>query len=163
KRGWTTWLTAPVEPRLKGIVPMVIDTLNMQKQLPYQKASYGGYSEWIDDYTKRGLVPMPNTADAKRLWGWVDPWAYLDPIKVPKLLINGTNEPYWTQDALNLYWDDLVGDKYVCYVPNAGHNLNQAAEDEFPDLSMASNALSAFTRARTEGKPLPKLTWKHEG
>ena len=36
KRGWTTWLTGVADPRVKAIVPMVIDTLNMQKQLPHQ-------------------------------------------------------------------------------------------------------------------------------
>jgi len=83
---------------------------------------------------------------------------------MPKLIVNGTNDPYWTQDALNLYWDDLKGDKYVCYVPNAGHSLNQAADEgDVPDISMAGNVLAAFTRAQTENKPLPKLTWKHEG
>lgn len=161
KRGWTTWLTGSVEPRLKGIAPMVIDTLNMQKQLPHQKASYGEYSAMIRDYTERKLVPMPDTAEAKRLWSWVDPWVYREQIRMPKLIINGTNDPYWTQDALNLYWDDLRGDKYICYVPNAGHDLNQGGQ--FPDLSMAGHALAAFTRSMAEGKPLPKLTWKHEG
>src|SRR5262245_59892649 len=114
KRGWTTWLTAAVEPRVKAIVPMVIDTLNMQKQMPYQKESYGHYSAMIKDYTNRGLVPMPNTAEARKLWGMVDPWVYRARLKMPKMILNGTNDPYWTQDALNLYWDDLSGDKYIC-------------------------------------------------
>src|SRR5438128_8293689 len=67
KRGWTTWLTAVADPRVKALAPCVIDTLNMQAQLPHQLKSYGKYSEMITDYTKRGLVPLPDTVEAKRL------------------------------------------------------------------------------------------------
>jgi PhoPQ-activated pathogenicity-related protein len=159
KRGWTTWLTASVEPRVKAIAPMVIDTLNMQKQMVHQKESYGDYSAMIGDYVKRGLVPMPDTVEAKRLWSWVDPWVYRKKFTMPKLIINGTNDPYWSQDALNLYYDDLPGEKYISYVPNAGHNL--VPKDSFVP-TQAGNVLAAFARAQIDDKPLPKLTWKHD-
>src|SRR5207302_1903274 len=90
-RGWTTWLTAASDPRVKALVPCVIDTLNMIPQMAHQKASYGEYSAMIADYTKRGLVPVPDTPEAKKLWSMVDPWVYRDKLKQPKLLINGTN------------------------------------------------------------------------
>src|SRR5262249_39201898 len=48
KRGWTSWLTGAADPRVKAIAPMVIDTLNMQKQMDYQLESYGAYSKMID-------------------------------------------------------------------------------------------------------------------
>jgi PhoPQ-activated pathogenicity-related protein len=91
----------------------------------------------------------------------VDPWVYRDKLTMPKLILNGTNDPYWTQDALNLYWDDLKGDKWICYVPNAGHNLVQRLPKGGIDLSRASGTLSAFARAQIEDRALPKLTWKH--
>jgi PhoPQ-activated pathogenicity-related protein len=161
KRGWTTWLTATVDPRVKAIAPAVIDTLNMQKQLPHQLESYGAYSLMIHDYTSRNLVPPPRTPEGKKLWSLVDPWVYRDRLTLPKLILNGTNDPYWTQDALNLYWDDLKGDKWVCYVPNAGHDLVQRGPGGQRDLSRASGALAAFMRAQVEDRPLPKLRWKH--
>jgi PhoPQ-activated pathogenicity-related protein len=162
KRGWTSWLTAAADPRVKAIAPLVIDTLNMQKQLPHQLASYGQYSAMIKDYTERGLVPMPKTPEARKLWSMVDPWAYRKKLTMPKMIINGTNDPYWTQDALNLYWDDLQGDRWVLYVPNAGHNLAQRLSAKQTSLERVSGTLAAFTRHQIEGTAMPRLSWKHE-
>jgi PhoPQ-activated pathogenicity-related protein len=164
KRGWTSWLTAASgDPRVKAIAPLVIDTLNIPRQMPHQLASFGGkYSDMIRDYTERGLVPMPDTDEAKKLWAMVDPWVYREKLTLPKMIINGANDPYWTQDALNLYWDDLKGDKWVLYVPNAGHNLQQKGNGLVPDMSRAINTLAAFARHQITDTPMPKLTWKHE-
>jgi PhoPQ-activated pathogenicity-related protein len=159
KRGWTTWLTAAAgDPRVRAIAPMVFDVLNMQEQMAQQKRSYGGTSEMIHDYTERRLVPLPDTAEARKLWHMVDPYSYREKLTLPKLILLGTDDPYWTVDALNLYWDGLKGDKGVVYVPNAGHNLQQDGKD----LTRAVNALAAFTRFQSAGKPMPRLTWKHD-
>jgi len=164
KRGWTSWLSAATsDPRIKAIAPLVIDTLNMMKQMPHQVASFGKPSEQIADYVKRGLVPLPDSDEARKLWSWVDPWVYRDKLTLPKMIINGTNDPYWSQDALNLYWDDLKGDKWVLYVPNAGHNLEQKHEDGKKDRNRSLSTLAAFARHQMADKPMPKLTWKHEG
>lgn len=160
KRGWTSWLTAAADDRVKAIAPCVIDTLNMKAQMPHQLEMFGRYSEMIKDYTNAGLVPMPDTPEANRLWNMVDPWWYRDQLTLPKCLLNGTNDPYWTVDALNLYWDDLKGDKYVMYVPNAGHDLVERIGGK-KDRSRAMNGLAAFARHQLTDKPLPKLTWKH--
>ena len=162
KRGWTTWLTAASDSRVKAIAPMVIDTLNMKAQGPYQLKSFGKYSDQIHDYTERGLVPTPETPEAQRLWAMVDPWIYRERLKLPKLIINGANDPYWTTDGLNLYWDDLPGDKWVIYVPNAGHNLEQRTENGGKDRSRAVNALAAFAKHQTRDNPMPRVSWKHD-
>ena len=162
KRGWTTWLTAAVDPRVVAIAPMVIDTLNMQAQTAYQKESFGAYSEQIRDYTERKLVPLPKTAEAKHLWEMVDPFTYRDKLAMPKLIINGNNDPYWTTDALNLYWNEMKGDKFIVYVPNAGHDLKQSGLSMLEERSRAVNGLTAFTRHQMTGKPLPKLSWKND-
>jgi PhoPQ-activated pathogenicity-related protein len=162
KRGWTTWLTGAVDLRVKAIAPLVIDTLNMQAQLPHQLKSYGRYSEMIGDYTARGLVPMPKTERAQKLWKMVDPWNYREQLKMPTLILNGANDPYWTVDALNLYWDDLKSPRWVEYVPNAGHNLVEKKADKKSDLSRATNTLGVFARHQIHGLKMPQLTWKHD-
>jgi len=155
KRGWTTWLTAVADDRVAAIAPIVIDTLNFGPQMKHQMDSWGEYSEQIADYTSKGLVDIMLKQPEIPLWRWVDPYTYRSKLSLPKLLINGTNDRYWTADALSLYWDDLVGEKYVRYVPNAGHSLDDGREG-------ALTTLAAFTQHIAAGKPMPKLTWSYE-
>jgi PhoPQ-activated pathogenicity-related protein len=161
KRGWTSWLTGAADPRVKAIAPCVIDMLNFGKQLPYQVLSFGKPSEMVHDYTDRGLIPIPDSPAAKKLWAMVDPWMYRDKYTMPKLLVLGSNDPYWPQDALNLYWDDLKGDKWVLYVPNAGHGLDEVHPDGRKDRNRVLSTLSHYSRCEALNEPMPKLTWKH--
>src|SRR5215217_2972947 len=41
KRGWTTWTTAAVDKRVIAAIPIVIDTLNVQKVSAHHFAAYG--------------------------------------------------------------------------------------------------------------------------
>jgi PhoPQ-activated pathogenicity-related protein len=149
KRGWTTWLTASADPRIMAIAPMVIDVLKP--------------SEQISPYTSRGLIPLGQTPAAKKLWSMVDPYTYRESYTMPKLVLLGNNDPYWSPDALNLYWDETPGDKYISYTANAGHNL-MATDAEGKRERLPTKALdniAAFVRSQFTGKPFPKLTWKH--
>jgi PhoPQ-activated pathogenicity-related protein len=152
KRGWTTWLTGAVDDRVVAIAPMVIVMLNLGKQGPNQLKVWGRYSEQIDDYVERGLMEKTETAAGTKLWKMVDPLTYRDRLSKPKLLINGTNDRYWTLDALDLYWDQLHGPKYLIEIPNAGHGL-EANRD------WAMDGLGAFFRSVISNRPMPKLTW----
>ncbi|RIK76097.1 MAG: phenylacetic acid degradation protein [Planctomycetota bacterium] len=155
KRGWTTWLTAVADPRVAGIAPIVIDTLNFAPQMKHQLECWGEYSEQIADYTSKGLVEVMEKQPEIPLWRWVDPYTYRDKLKLPKLIINGTNDRYWTVDALSLYWDGLTGEKRIRYVPNAGHGLDGGREG-------ALITLAAFAQHVAEGRPMPELDWKFE-
>jgi PhoPQ-activated pathogenicity-related protein len=161
KRGWTTWLTGASDPRVKAIAPMVIDTLNMVEQMEHQLRSYGKYSDMIRDYTARGLVPIPKTEEAVKLWKMIDPYFLRERLTMPTMIVNGANDPYWTVDALNLYWDGLNGSKWVVYVPNAGHDLQQRDQGK-TSRERALNTTAAFARAQIHGKDMPKLRWKHD-
>lgn len=152
KRGWTTWLTSAVDPRVTALMPMVIDVLNMAPQMKHQLETWGKFSEQIQDYTQRGIQDRSGTLAGEQLNQIVDPYSYRAAIVQPKLIMLGTNDRYWPLDALNLYWDGLSGEKYICYVPNNGHGLK--------DLARIVGGLTAL-HARAAGKlELPKLAWK---
>lgn len=139
KRGWTTWLTAATgDKRVIGIAPMVFDNLNFKAQLKHQLDSWGKYSEMIGDYTEKGLDKIVDTPRGSHMVAMVDPFSYLSRIKIPKLIVNGANDRYWTVDALSLYWDTISEPKYCTIVPNAGHGLG--------DGKQALEAIGAFAR-----------------
>ena len=152
KRGWTTWLTAAVDPRVQAIAPMVIDMLNMRVQTDWAEKVYGKQSEQIHDYTEMHLLEKMDDPAMVKLRGWVDPYNYRQRYNLPKLLLLGTNDPYWTVDSLRHYWDDLPGPKLVFQTPNAGHDLAGGKE--------ATQTLAAFFQMIADGKELPKLEWE---
>jgi PhoPQ-activated pathogenicity-related protein len=154
KRGWTTWLTGAVDARVTAIAPMVIDTLNMPDQMKHQIATWGKFSEQIEDYTRRRIQERATTPEGRALNSIVDPYVYRTALKQPKWLLLGTNDRYWPLDALNLYWDGLKGDKYVTYVPNNGHGLK--------DMSRVLGGVFAIHRAAAGELNLPKLAWDLE-
>lgn len=154
KRGWTTWLVAASkDKRVKAIMPMVIDVLNVRAQTAHQKNSYGGFSEQIEDYSRVNMMEKLETPEGKKLMELEDPYSYRSRYTMPKLIILGTNDRYWTQDALNLYWDGLKGPKWVLYTPNSGHGLE--------DRERVFSTMAAFVRMIAGQFKFPELNWKY--
>ncbi|WP_218932124.1 PhoPQ-activated pathogenicity-related family protein [Adhaeretor mobilis] len=151
KRGWTTWLTGATDPRVTAIAPMVIDMLNMRSQLKHQQATWGEFSPMIHDYTQRKIFERIESSEGKELLTIVDPLAYKDSLKIPKLIVLGTNDPYWTLDSLNLYWPELLGPKHILYVPNNGHGLK--------DMPRVLGGVLALHEQTSGGDELPDLSW----
>lgn len=152
KRGWTTWLTGAVDPRVKAIAPMVIDMLNMKAQVNWAEKVYGKQSEQIRDYTDLNLIARIDDPPMKKLRTWVDPYSYRQRYNMPKLLLLGTNDPYWTVDSLRHYWSDLPGPKLIYQTPNAGHNLAGGKD--------AIQTLAAFFEIIADAKELPTFQWE---
>lgn len=128
KRGWTTWLTAAVDRRVSGIVPIVFNMLNFTEQLPHQKESFGDYSEMIRAYVAIDMPKAVRTPRGKLLEQIVDPWSYRERIIIPKLIVNSTNDPYFALDAERYYRDGLRGSTSFYNGPNAGHGANMPVQ-----------------------------------
>ncbi len=71
---------------------------------------------------------------------------------MPKLLLLGTNDPFWVVDSLRNYWGELPEPKLVFQTPNAGHDLAGGRE--------AAQALNALVQMIADHQPLPRMTWE---
>ena len=157
KRGWTTYLTAAVDPRVRAIVPYVFDALNLDQQLLHHGEHYRGdtfltvegYSIALVDYIEFGLHTRLSEPEARDLLRIVDPYEYRDSLVMPKYVVQSTGDEFFVLDSSQYYWDELPGPKYLRYVPNTGHGLNQSAAD----------GGKAFYDAILKGTPLPEFTW----
>lgn len=153
KRGWTTWLTAAVDPRVTALVPVVIDALNMERHFPYQTEVWGEPSEEIRPYTDLNLHNVLGSARGNDLRQIVDPFSYRAVITQPKLIVLATNDRYFPVDSANLYWDALSGPKYLLYLPNDQHSI-----EDYARLIPTLRALHASS-ASTER--LPRFAWEY--
>ena len=153
KRGWTTWLTGSLQdPRVKAIAPMVIDMLNMPVTLDYQKQLYGEYSDQIQDYVDLEIPQAIHSEFGNAAVQMIDPYSYREKLTLPKMIFMGTNDPYWTLDAIKHYIGDIPGHNLLHYVPNAGHGLG--------DKIQAFGALDAFFSLMLENAGYPDCEWK---
>jgi PhoPQ-activated pathogenicity-related protein len=151
KRGWTTWLTGVVDPRVKAIVPIVIDVVNVRPSMMNHYAAYGFWAPAVGNYAVQHKVmdrwDAPRMAELNRI---EDPYSYLDRLTLPKYVVNAAGDQFFTPDSSKFYFDDLKGPKYLRYVPNGDHSLRGTD---------AADSILAFYRAVVEGKALPKFTW----
>lgn len=151
KRGWTTWATAAVDKRVVGIIPLVIDVLNVQRSMEHHYQAFGFWSPAIQDYIDMGLVSQMRSPRYRELMDIEDPYSYRDRLTMPKLIINGAGDQYWQPDSWRFYFDDLKGEKNLRYVPNADHSLRG---------SDAQDTILAWYAAFLDHKPRPKVDWK---
>ncbi|WP_185958267.1 PhoPQ-activated pathogenicity-related family protein [Fodinibius sediminis] len=154
KRGWTTWLTGASDERVKAIAPSVIDVLNMPLNVDYQVQTWGDYSIEIQDYVRLGIAQDINSPSGKELVTMIDPFSYREALDMPKLIFIGTNDPYWLVDAVKNYFDQLPGENYIFYTPNAGHGLRDGEE--------ATPVLSEFFGDMIDDSAYPVFTYEYD-
>lgn len=153
KRGWTTWVTAAVDPRVVAIVPASIDTLNVVPNFIHHWKVYGYWSPAVKDYDDNGIMDWMGTKEYAALMRIEDPYSYRDRLTLPKFMLQAAGDQYFLPDSSRYYFDGLKGEKYLRYVPNADHSLKNTDAQE---------SLIAFYETIAKGSPRPRFTWTFE-
>jgi PhoPQ-activated pathogenicity-related protein len=154
KRGWTTWLTAAVDKRVKAIIPASIDMLNLSRQFIHQWESYGAdelhdEKSALKDYMAFDLPCRVQTPEGKAMLRVVDPYTYRDRYTMPKLILNSTGDQFFTTDSSRFYYADLIGPKWLRYAPNTDHK--QSEDVIIEALSWIDDIL--------DNKTSPRIDW----
>jgi len=153
KRGWTTWTTAAVDKRVVGIVPFVIDVLNMEPSMMHHYAAYGFWAPSIGNYTAFRMMDWNGTPQYQALLRIEEPYQYRQRFTMPKFIVNAAGDQFFLPDSSQFYFNDLPGVKYLRYVPNADHSLRG---------SDAHETMLACYNAVINKLPLPQFSWTLE-
>ncbi|MBN1345937.1 MAG: hypothetical protein JXQ73_24820 [Phycisphaerae bacterium] len=153
KRGWTAWTTAAVDSRVIGVIPVVIDVLNVEPSMRHHYAALGYWAPAIGDYEDMGIMGWVGTPEFDAMMDIIDPYRYRDRYaSIPKYMINAGGDDFFLPDSWQFYYDDLPGEKYLRYVPNADHGLD----------GYIPPSLAAYYQAIITGSPRPGFSWTFE-
>ena len=151
KRGWTAWTTAAVDDRIVGVVPMVIDMLNLVPSFENHFRSYGEFSPAVQEYVKYNIPDWMGTEEFKVLMSYVEPYSFKDKFTMPKYIINAGSDEFFSTDSWRFYYEELPENKLIRYVPNANHSLSG---------EYLSNDLVSFFYRVVNKIDLPILEWE---
>lgn len=150
KRGWTTWITGAVDKRVVGIIPIVIDVVNVNTSMQHHFAAYGFWAPAVGNYVQHSIMQRMDHPKIKDLYEIEDPLSYLDRLTMPKLVMNASGDQFFLPDSSQFYWNELKGPKALRYVPNADHGLNGTD---------AGESIIAFYSLILNQKQIPDFRW----
>jgi len=140
-----------VDQRVAAVVPCVIDLLNLTKSFQHHWQAYGFWAPAVNDYVKMGLMDGMDHPRWKQLMKIVEPYEYRSRLTMPKFMINASGDQFFLPDSSQFYFRDLIGEKYLRYVPNADHSLKN---------SDVAESILSFVQAMVNGTPRPNFEWK---
>ena len=154
KRGWTAWATAAVDRRVIALIPAVIDLLNVEPSFRHHFRAYGAWSDAVQDYVDQGIMNWMGTPQFRALMTIEEPYEYRDRLTMPKFILNASGDQFFLPDSSQFYFDDLLGEKHLRYVPNASHSLEETD---------ALESVQAFYASVVKGTVRPNIKWTFEG
>lgn len=153
KRAWTTWLVGALDPRVVGIIPIVINVLDVDATTRHHWEAMGYFSPALKDYVENGLIPAQiGKPGLKAVNEIEDPLNYRDrpSMKMPKYVINAVGDEYFPPDNTKYSYHLLPQTKRLRMIPNSKHST--AGTD-------ISESMTAFYAAILNHTPIPDYSW----
>ena len=153
KRAWTAWLVAAVDPRVKAVIPIVINVLSVDATARHHWEAMGYFSPALGDYVENGLIPgLIGSPGMNRIQKLEDPLNYRDrpAMRMPKYVINAVGDEYFPPDNTRFGYQLLPPMKRLRMIPNSKHST--AGTD-------LMDSLTAFYSAILNKRPIPDYAW----
>jgi len=158
KRGWTTWLTAAMDSRVRAIMPLVADVLDLDEQMAHHFRSYGFYSSALQDYVDLDVFDRLNTPQGQSLLSIIDPITYASKLNMPKFIANSTGDQFFLPDSSQFYLDELPGNNQIYFAPNTDHGLSSGTLARLDEGTV--NSYFAWYIGFVRGATRPSLTYQ---
>lgn len=153
KRAWTTWLVGAEDRRVVGIIPIVINVLNVNATAIHHWRAMGYFSPALKDYVDNRLIPdqigKPALDEVNRI---EDPLNYQSrpTMKIPKYVINAVGDEYFPPDNTRFGYHLVAEPKRLRMIPNSKHSTSGTDIME---------SITAFHEAVLSGRPIPSYSW----
>ncbi len=121
--------------------------------MEHQLEFWGSFSTSIREYVESGILDGLDDPTKRDLLEYIDPFTYRSELDIPKLIVVGTNDPYWPIDASRLYIDELSGYSSMVYAANAGHEY---------EVFTVTQAISSMIHNLNTGEILSSLSISEE-
>lgn len=172
KRGWAAWLAALEDERVSTLIPIVIDILNVQKNIKHICSVYGGMCPIsLKDYINEGVINALKAKNGEYLMDIEDPLSYLkseydtkylNRLGIAKYIINASGDDFFTPDSSRFYFNMLPGkENYIRYIPNAAHYLLGGKIGTLLKTDIVvQDAVELYISLRLKQIELPQVSWE---
>jgi PhoPQ-activated pathogenicity-related protein len=124
KRAWTSWLVGLLDERVIGMMPIVINVLDVDATTRHHWETMGYFSPALGDYVNHKLIPDEIGRKMVEINTIEDPLNYRGrpAMKMPKFIINAVGDEFFPPDNTKFSYHLLPGSKQLRMLPNSRHS-----------------------------------------
>lgn len=152
KRAWTSWLVGLLDPRVIGMIPIVINVLDVDATTRHHWETMGYFSPALGDYVNHKLIPNEIGRKMVEINAIEDPLNYRGrpQMLMPKFIINAVGDEYFPPDNTKFSYHLLPGEKQLRMLPNSRHST--AGTD-------INESMTAWYGSVIHNTPIPAYSW----